>query len=165
MKQIFRIALLSLAVIISIAPMSDAKNRRSRHHSQSTPATTKWVDVEHSDTHIFYVQSPVPLPDENGYVTILVKQVPKRGYLAAARRQQVDINGSRYKNYTHSVDQYRLDLRNNRFSLITMAHYSNNTLLDIQNCVGISDYWEDIRYGSVISSVMRAVKNAVGYYY
>lgn len=164
MKQIFRIALLTLAVIISVAPMSDARNRRSRHHSQSSPSTTKWVDVERSNTHIFYVQSPVPTPDENGYVTILVKQVPKRGYLAAARRQQVEINGPRYKNYTHTVDQYRLDLRNDRFALITMAHYSTNTLLDIQNCVGISDYWTNVPYGSVISTVMSAVKNAVGYY-
>lgn len=143
--------------------MSDAKTKRPRQRSQSTSSTTKWVDVEHSDTHIFYVQSPVPLPDEKGMVTILVKQVPMKASLAAARKEMVGLNGVRYKNYTHSVDQYVLDLRNNRYNLITMTHYSYNTLLDIQNCAGI-DSWTSIRYGSVIASVMRAVKNAVGYY-
>lgn len=118
----------------------------------------KWVEAARSDMEITYINTNMTY-DEEGTFYLTVKVVPLKTMLQKRRKEYIDLfQSSRYKKYTHSVNQWRVDFTNNMIMIIGGTDYANNDVLTVTNMMEGETKWLPVRYNTVGSEVIRVAR-------
>lgn len=148
-----------LALIVSVAPMSDAKTKK--HTQSKTTTTTNWVKLTYTSNEVYYVSSDNKvLYDNNGYYYVTVKMVPVKSYLPSIRKhynQQIH-SSTMYNSYTHEIQQWKVDLNNSRISPWAVTYYANNKVISTDNYYKTGDHWFSPDYESISYDIMKYVQ-------
>lgn len=165
MKQIFKLSIIALLLMCSTAPLADAKVKKSKNKAKTTATKSKWIEVAQSNIEIYYVSPEYKLQiDDQGYPIVTVKCVPQKSYLEEARRNKMNISGNpNFKNYTHTIQQWKVDVNLMRMMIYTSAFYANNNLISIENYAANPE-WTNYTYNSVGYKIAEVVRYAVNGY-
>lgn len=162
MKQFFKLSIILLALLCSTAPLADAKVKKSKSKAKTTASTSKWIEVARSNIEVYYVSPEYKLQvDDQGYPIVTVKCAPLKSYLDESRRKKINISGNpNFKNYTHTIQQWKVDVNLMRLMIYTSAFYANNNLISIENYAANPE-WTDYTYNSVGYKIAEVVRYAV----
>lgn len=163
MKQIFKLSIIMLALLLSIAPLADAKVKYQSHKKNSaTSKSSPWSEIGRSNYEIWYLNTEIINFDVDGYPVVTVKQVPVKSYLETVRRENVNIyRDPKYKNYTHKLVQWKVDINQSRMKMMTFAMYAGHYLLEMNNCAAHPDAdWRYLPYNSLGDQLIKVVRAA-----
>ena len=65
-----------------------------------------------------------------------------------------------FKNYTHTIQQWKVDINLMRLMIYTSAFYANNNLISIENYAANPE-WTDYTYNSVGYKIAEVVRYAI----
>ncbi len=157
----FTILILTIAFALMAGNIVDAKVKKSHHKAKTTATASKWIEITRSDTYIYYYSPDIKLQvDNDGYYIITFKRVPIKSYLESDRQQGISLlNNPLYKNYTHTILQYKVDIDRMRLMILNAASFANNTLLDIFTPSNIE--WMNTDYDTIGYGIAKAARYIV----
>lgn len=162
MKRFFTLSIIALAMLCSTAPLTYAKVKKSHRKAKTTATKSKWIEVARSDFEIYYVSPDYKLQvDNEGYPIVTVKCSPLKSYLESSRREKLSKTGNpNFKSYTHTIQQWKVDINLMRMMIYTSAFYANNNLISIENYATVPE-WINYSYNSVGYKIAEVVRYAI----
>lgn len=160
-----RISFILLLIVFGLMTSTVVSARVKKHNQQKTSRIVKgseWSEIGQSDLETWYLNTVIINFDVDGYPMVLVKKVPTKKYLVTKRKEMVNIfQDIKYKNFTHSIVQWKVDIDQSRMKIMTITHYAGNNMLNMDNVATHPDAdWQHPPNNSLGEQVIKVVRAA-----